>query len=137
MVPVENQLAAGQPAVQEQRRIQPATSRALEAEAELDYVELEERRQQEPLRQRRYLDEDEPRYDERPFEQPRFEEPRFEEPRFKEPKFEESRFPERRPENPRRPLQAEPLPRAPQRRPAPTPAREPVDVEAEDLADPW
>jgi len=122
MVPVENQLAAGQPAVQEQRRIQPATSRALEAEAELDYVELEERRQQEPLRQRRYLDEDEPRYDERPFEQPR---------------FEESRFPERRPENPRRPLQAEPLPRAPQRRPAPTPAREPVDVEAEDLADPW
>ena len=132
MVPVENQLAAGQPAVQEQRRIQPATSRALEAEAELDYVELEDRRQQEPLRQRRYLDEDEPRYDERPFEQPR-----FEEPRFKEPKFEEPRFPERRPENPRRPLQAEPLPRAPQRRPAPTPAREPVDVEAEDLADPW
>ncbi len=128
MVPVENQLAAGQPAVQEQRRIQPATSQAFPAEAELDYVELEERRQQEPLRQRRYLDEDEPRrYDERRFEEPRPVEPRTVEPRSAEP----------RPESPRRPLQAEPLPRAPQRRPAPMPAREPVDVEAEDLADPW
>ncbi|MEB3326082.1 MAG: PRC-barrel domain-containing protein [Synechococcus sp.] len=122
MVPVENQLAAGQPTMLEQRRIQPATSRALETEAELDYVELEERRRQEPLRQRRYLDEDEPRYDERPFEPSRFEDPDFE---------------ERRPENQRRPLQAEPLPRPPQRRPAPMPSREPVDVEAEDLADPW
>ena len=45
----------------------------------------------------------------------------------------------------RRPLQAEPLPRQArplERRPAPTPYREPLDVEAEDLAsndleDPW
>ncbi|MEB3296014.1 MAG: PRC-barrel domain-containing protein [Cyanobacteriota bacterium] len=59
MVPVENQLAAGQAVASEQRRIQPATSRAFEVEEQLEYVELEERRQREPLRQRRYLDEDE------------------------------------------------------------------------------
>lgn len=67
VVPVENQLASGQPGVQEQRRIQPASSRAIELERErerareqeeeLEYVELE-RRRQEPLRQRRYLDDD-------------------------------------------------------------------------------
>ena len=130
MVPVENQLAAGQPAVQEQRRIQPATSQSFEPDEEFDYVELDEQRQREPLRQRRYLDEEESRY-----EQPRYEEPRYVE----------------RPAEPiRRPLQAEPLPRQArpldarplERRPAPTPYREPLDVEAEDLAsndleDPW
>ena len=63
MVPVENQLAAGLPAAIEQRRIQPATSnRVMEPEAELDYVEVE-RRAQEPLRQRRYLDEEDERYE--------------------------------------------------------------------------
>jgi sporulation protein YlmC with PRC-barrel domain len=56
MVPVENQLAAGQPTEQAQRRIQPATTRAFEPEEELEYVELE-RAREEPLRQRRYLDE--------------------------------------------------------------------------------
>jgi sporulation protein YlmC with PRC-barrel domain len=61
MVPVENQLAAGQAVANEQRRIQPATSRAFEVEEQLEYVELEERRQREPLRQRRYLDEDDAR----------------------------------------------------------------------------
>jgi len=62
MVPVENQLAAGLPAANEQRRIQPATaSRVVEPEAELDYVEVE-RRAEEPLRQRRYLDEEDERY---------------------------------------------------------------------------
>jgi len=61
-VPAENQLAPGQPTAAEQRRIQPARSRAFEPEAELEYVELEERRERAPLRQRRYLDEDsEPR----------------------------------------------------------------------------
>jgi len=63
-VPAENQLAPGQPTAAEQRRIQPARSRAFEPEAELEYVELEERRERAPLRQRRYLDEDsEPRQD--------------------------------------------------------------------------
>jgi sporulation protein YlmC with PRC-barrel domain len=59
MVPVENQLASGQATPQEQRRIQPATNRALapQQDEELEYVELE-RRRQEPLRQRRYLDEE-------------------------------------------------------------------------------
>jgi sporulation protein YlmC with PRC-barrel domain len=58
-VPAENQLPAGQPSVAEQRRIQPATSRVFRPEEELDYVEVEERREREPLRQRRYLDEPE------------------------------------------------------------------------------
>jgi sporulation protein YlmC with PRC-barrel domain len=57
-VPAENQLAPGQATAAEQRRIQPARSRAFEPEAEMEYVELEERREREPLRQRRYLDED-------------------------------------------------------------------------------
>jgi len=121
MVPVENQLAAGQPAAQEQRRIQPATNQAFEPDEEFDYVELDEQRQREPLRQRRYLDEEESRY---------------EQTRYEEPPAERSR----------RPLQAEPLPRQArrplERRPAPTPYREPLDVDAEDLpandlGDPW
>ena len=59
-VPAENQLPAGQPSQQEQRRIQPATARAFQPEEEMEYVETEERSQREPLRQRRYLDEDGP-----------------------------------------------------------------------------
>jgi sporulation protein YlmC with PRC-barrel domain len=151
MVPVENQLAAGQPAVQEQRRIQPATSQTFEPDEEFDYVELNEQRQREPLRQRRYLDDEE-------------------ESRYEQTRYEESRYEERPAEPSRRPLQAEPLPRQVrplearsldarsldartldarplktrpiERRPAPTPYREPLDVEAEDLAsndleDPW
>jgi hypothetical protein len=128
MVPVENQLAAGQPAVQEQRRIQPATSRAVEPEEELDYVELDAQRQREPLRQRRYLDEEESRY----------EQPRYEESRYGESRDDESRY-----GSPRRPLEPRPVERRPlearqpERRPAPTPSREPLDVDAEDLPDPW
>jgi sporulation protein YlmC with PRC-barrel domain len=57
-VPAENQLPAGQPSQLEQRRIQPATNRSFQPEEEFDYVELEERRESEPLRQRRYLDEE-------------------------------------------------------------------------------
>jgi sporulation protein YlmC with PRC-barrel domain len=59
-VPAENQLPAGQPSQQEQRRIQPASSRAFQPEEEMEYVEMEERKQREPLRQRRYLDEQDP-----------------------------------------------------------------------------
>ena len=71
-VPVENQLAAGQPTAQEQqRRIQPATNRRFEPEDDYDYVEVEQRREREPLRQRRYLDDD-------PFEPQRQPEPRRE-----------------------------------------------------------
>jgi sporulation protein YlmC with PRC-barrel domain len=60
-VPAENQLPAGLPSQQEQRRIEPARTRAFQPEEEMEYVELEERRQREPLRQRRYLDDDPPR----------------------------------------------------------------------------
>jgi sporulation protein YlmC with PRC-barrel domain len=150
MVPVENQLAAGQPAVQEQRRIQPATSRAFEPEEELDYVELDAQRQREPLRQRRYLDEEKPRYEPSRYEPSRYEESDYPEsrdddgrfgsarrPLEAEPVAPESRFSEPRPVE-RRPLEA----RQPERRPAPSPYREPLDVDAEDLPrngidDPW
>ena len=75
-VPAENQLPAGQPSQQEQRRIQPATARAFQPEEEMEYVETEARTQREPLRQRRYLDEDAPRDRVRPpYDEPeRFEE---------------------------------------------------------------
>ena len=136
MVPVENQLAAGQPSVQEQRRIQPATSRAFEPEEELEYVELEERRQQEPLRQRRYLD-DEP--ETRPREG-RYPEGRYPENRYPENQYPDDRYPEeryadqRQQSAPRRAPDPQPEPR---RETSRDPKREPIDVEAEDLGDPW
>ena len=182
MVPVENQLAAGQASVQEQRRIQPATSRAFEPEEELEYVELEERRQQEPLRQRRYLD-DEPetrsregrfpegrfqedryqggRYQNEPYQDQRspqerspqdrypadgypadrYPENRFPEDRYPENQYPEERYPEerqqsapRRAPEPRRAGEPQPEPR---RETSLEPKREPIDVEAEDLGDPW
>ena len=171
MVPVENQLAAGQPSVQEQRRIQPATSRAFEPEEELEYVELEERRQQEPLRQRRYLD-DEPetrsregRFQEDRYQQGRYQEDRYQEGRYPNEPYQDQRSPQGRspeerypadryPENqyPEDPYLAERYPdqrqqsaprRAPEPQPEPRretsrePKREPIDVEAEDLGDPW
>ncbi|MCP9840948.1 PRC-barrel domain-containing protein [Synechococcus sp. J7-Johnson] len=111
MVPVENQLASGQPNVQEQRRIQPASSRAVQVEEqeELEYVELE-RRRSEPLRQRRYLDEDE--YDDEP---------------------------RRRSPLPQQPRQASLRPREDERQPLdvePEPYRERQDPEAEVLDPP-
>ncbi|MEB3331643.1 MAG: PRC-barrel domain-containing protein [Synechococcaceae cyanobacterium] len=76
LVPAENQLPAGQAAAVEQRRIQPAVERAFSPAEELEYVELEERREREPLRQRRYLSEEpEPRpLDRRGFEASEFDE---------------------------------------------------------------
>ncbi|MCS5699558.1 PRC-barrel domain-containing protein [Cyanobium sp. FGCU-52] len=67
VVPAENQLPAGQPSATEQRRIQPAASRAFEPRSELEYVELEERREREPLRQRRYLEEESDRGRDEPY----------------------------------------------------------------------
>ena len=62
LVPVENQLSSGQPVEQEQRRLQPSESQRFEVDEELEYVELDERRQ-EAQPQRRYLDEaEEERY---------------------------------------------------------------------------
>ena len=110
MVPVENQLAPGVPSASEQRRIQPAATQAFRAEEELDYVELEERREREPLRQRRYLDE--------PETERRYDEQRFSDQRYRDAERDE----------PRRPL--------PRREPR-YDNREPLDVEPEPLDDPW
>ena len=96
-VPAENQLPAGQPSVAEQKRIQPASSRVFRPEQELDYVELEERREREPQRQRRYLDGPEPTD---PYGEPREEryEPRRE-ALYDEPRGD--RYPEARPQRSR------------------------------------
>ena len=141
MVPVENQLAAGQPSVQEQRRIQPATSRAFEPEEELEYVELEERRQQEPLRQRRYLD-DEPetrpregRYPEGRYPENRYPENQYPDDRYPDDRYPEERYADQRQQSAhRRATDPQPEPR---RETSRDPKREPIDVEAEDLGDPW
>jgi hypothetical protein len=57
-VPVENQLPAGEPSVQEQRRLRAAEAERFAPEEELEYLEVERpRASREP--RRRYLDEDE------------------------------------------------------------------------------
>jgi sporulation protein YlmC with PRC-barrel domain len=135
MVPVENQLAAGVPSVQEQRRIQPASTRAFEPEEAYDYVEVEERRQREPLRQRRYLDDDEPDRA-RSFREP--------EPIDRQEALHEGpiRNETQRGDSLREGLSARPAYGRdpydePRRRPPAPPSREPLDVDAEDLDDPW
>ncbi len=163
MVPVENQLASGTPAVQEQRRIEPATSRAFEPEEAYDYVEVEERQQREPLRQRRYLDELE---EERPAERyrgprdnsDRFSDGRDLEPRYEPGRYEQARYAGDRPApderlagerfaedpysedrfaaGPRGGSRAEEERRSGAGR-QPLQPREPLEVEAEDLGDPW
>lgn len=121
-VPAENQLPAGQPTAQEQRRIQPATSRSFQPAEELEYVELEERREREPLRQRRYLDDDLPEPRQRPEPRPapadpygresdapdpypernaegyddRYRGGRYAEERYPEDRYPEDRYPEER-----------------------------------------
>jgi sporulation protein YlmC with PRC-barrel domain len=71
MVPVENQLPAGQPTEQEQRRLTASQAERFTAqrEEELEYVELDQRqRARQP--QRRYLDEEEQFYDRRGYAEP-------------------------------------------------------------------
>ena len=109
MVPVENQLAAGVPAVQEQRRIQPATARAFEPEEAYGYGPGGER----PLR--RYEPEPPP------------------EPEDSQPAATGRRPLQARPAQPARNGDAPPLRRATSR----LADAEPLDVDAEDLADPW
>ena len=96
-MPAENQLPAGQPSVSEQRRIEPASSRSFQPEEEYDYVELEERREREPQRQRRYLDEEDApaarRYEEESYREPRYGDGRYPE-RDREPG---ERYPDRSP----------------------------------------
>jgi len=105
-VPAENQLPAGQPTAQEQRRIQPASSRSFQPTEELEYVELEERREREPLRQRRYLDDDMPEPRQRPEPRPEPADPygresgrnparydnRYEDDRYEEDRYDRDRY---------------------------------------------
>lgn len=152
MVPVENQLAAGQASASEQRRIQPASTQAFAPEEELDYVELEERRQREPLRQRRYLDEPDSngrfadelggrdRYSEQGYRQPSYGEPPDQDAGYRAPAYGESRPSQGRPSEDR--YREERDPRDPPRGPLPRreprlETREPVDVEPEVMDDPW
>jgi sporulation protein YlmC with PRC-barrel domain len=157
MVPVENQLAPGLPTATEQRRIQPATSRAFEPEEELEYVELDERRERQPMRQRRYLDE-ERELESRDFERrdlsrtdrdlnrtpPRYDGPRSSEEAYSDEGYGDERYRQARYSdepgfgNESRELQARPRPSRdlPPRRPAVSDSQ-PIDVEAEDLPDPW
>ena len=112
-MPAENQLPAGQPSAIEQRRLEPSTARALPSETEFDYVELEERREREPLRRRRYLDEEvEPRLG--GWERER-----------DEPYPSRSYREERQERQERQPPELERL------------EREPIDVEPEVIDDPW
>ena len=98
LVPVENQLSSGQPSEQEQRRLQASTTQRFEPEEELEYVELEDRRQ-EVTRERRYLDEpsnsretgprryhDEPNFrDEQSFDRPPYEQRSYRQQAFEQP----------------------------------------------------
>ena len=134
MVPAENQLPAGQPSAVEQRRLEPSTARALAPESELDYVELEEPREREPLRRRRYLDDDlEPRrggwegeQGEGPYETSPYREKRMPQQPERSEREPIEPPPRRRPE---RPLE----PRAPE----PSPRQQLIDVEPEVIDDPW
>jgi sporulation protein YlmC with PRC-barrel domain len=163
VVPAENQLAAGQPSAVEQRRIEPASSRSFQPQNELEYVELEERREREPLRQRRYLDEDDqgrrpplPRETPPPQEyvgsyrspEERFAEERFPEDRYPQERFPEDRYPQERfPEEQYREERNSEVRNSEGRSPARQPLRaeprearrdrEPIDVEPEVLDDPW
>jgi sporulation protein YlmC with PRC-barrel domain len=126
MVPVENQLAPGLPAAAEQRRIQPATSRTFQPEEELDYVELDERREREPLRRRRYLEEEPDQ---------RSEPGRYAPDRSSRERealdLDQGR--RDRYDDQARQLQARPRPVRESR----PPGNQPLDVDAEDLEDPW
>ena len=92
MVPVENQLPAGVPTEQEQRRLEASCQERFEPqrqEDEYEYVELEQRQRREP--QRMYMDEERDPYGQRDRYQDRYEAPLDVEP---EPLPERSRGPE-------------------------------------------
>jgi sporulation protein YlmC with PRC-barrel domain len=141
MVPAENQLPAGQPSAVEQRRLEPSTARALATESELDYVELEERREREPLRRRRYLDDDlEPRRGGWEGEQ---REGRYEAPPYRDERMpqETERMPQETERSEREPLELRPrrrTERPPEPRDSePSPRQPLIDVEPEVIDDPW
>ncbi|WP_413443078.1 PRC-barrel domain-containing protein [Synechococcus sp. MIT S1220] len=126
LVPVENQLASGQPVEQEQRRLQAADTQAIEAEQELEYVELEDR-PRESRQQRRYLDEEpDDFYGNRRDPYDEFEDRRSE---AQPPPARRPMPASRRPvEQPGEPLDVEPMERAPKQSP---------QTRNDDLDDPW
>ncbi len=143
LVPVQNQLASGQPSEQEQRRLQGATSERLEPEEEFEYVELEDRRQ-DVIPQRRYLDEPPPERETgyRPYDDQRAyrDEGRYQEsrppsgyPREQRPSYQDQQEPDYRSragfDQSQRFEEPEPLkPRPASRRPVQRPG-DPLDVE--------
>ncbi len=122
LVPVENQLASGQPNEQEQRQLQASTTESFAPQEELEYVELEER-QQEAIPQRRYLD-----------EVPSNEAPIYSS--YREEEREEETAQNNRPFDPPRQQYQEQLPLKPRpasRRPIQSPG-DPLDVEPLDFS---
>ena len=128
LVPVENQLSSGQPAEEEQRRLTAAETEQFEAEEEIEYVELEDRRR-DVMPQRRYLDEpsEDPYLERNPYQERERRDP---EPRDLESRDYEPRraMPASRRTNPsqREPMDVEPLPR-----------REQEPLDETNLDDPW
>ncbi len=151
MVPVENQLAAGQASPIEQRRIQPASTQTFAPEEELDYVELDERRQREPLRQRRYLDEPERNgrypdkgYPQEGYPQEGYPQEGYPQERFPQERYSDERYPRDNAYGEPPPPLSQPSEAATAPRRGPLPRREPrnmplepLDVEPEVIDDPW
>ena len=132
LVPVENQLSSGQPAEEEQRRLTAAETEQFQAEEEIEYVELEDRRR-DVMPQRRYLDE--------PTEDPYLDrDPYLERSSEREPRdFEQRNFEAQNPE-PRRAMPASRRTNPSQREPMdvePLPRRDPAPLDDNDLDDPW
>ena len=132
LVPVENQLSSGQPAEEEQRRLTAAETEQFQAEEEIEYVELEDRRR-DVISQRRYLDE--------PTEDPYLDrDPYLERSMEREPQdFERRNFEAQNPE-PRRAMPASRRTNPSQREPMdvePLPRRDPAPLDDNDLDDPW
>ena len=132
LVPVENQLSSGQPAEEEQRRLTAAATEQFQAEEEIEYVELEDRRR-DVMPQRRYLDE--------PTEDPYLDrDPDLERSIEREPRdFEQRNFEAQNPE-PRRAMPASRRTNPSQREPMdvePLPRRDSAPLDDNDLDDPW
>ena len=128
LVPVENQLSSGQPAEEEQRRLTAAETEQFEAEEEIEYVELEDRRR-DVMPQRRYLDE--------PSEDPYLERDTYQERERRDP---EPRDLESRDFEPRRAMPASRRTNPSQREPMdvePLPRREQEPLDETNLDDPW
>ncbi len=131
VVPVENQLSSGQPAETAPRQLEASQTERFQAEQpELEYVELEQPREQEQTR-RRYLDEI-PMEEPEPYREPERYRSRAPEPedrvyREQEPRYSETQFDREPPAYDERPRYDD-RPRPASRRPVERPGA-PLDVE--------